>query len=109
MTRLVVYYDDRCGLCCALRDWIGRQAQLLPVECRPKSAGENDLVVEADTGEVWSGDSAWLMVMWALRDYRSWAYRLASPWLLPTARAAFAKLSEYRGPISCRLGLTANG
>jgi hypothetical protein len=66
----------------------------------------DDLVVIADTGEMWSGDSAWLIVLWALADYRHWSYRLASPLLLPTARAAFAKLSAYRGTLSCGLGLS---
>ena len=62
-----------------------------------KQHDDDDLVVVADSGEVWAGDSAWLMVLWALADYRQWSYRLASPMLLPTARTLFAKLSEYRG------------
>jgi predicted DCC family thiol-disulfide oxidoreductase YuxK len=37
MNALVVYYDARCGLCTAVRDWIGRQRQLVPLEFRPKS------------------------------------------------------------------------
>jgi hypothetical protein len=36
MTRLTVFYDARCGLCCAARDWLGRQPQLVPLDCRPK-------------------------------------------------------------------------
>jgi hypothetical protein len=89
-----------------MRDWIGRQRQLIPVDCQPKPDAQEDLVVQADSGEVWSGDSAWLMVLWALADYRRWSYRLASPGLLPTARRVFAELSAYRCAISCQLGLT---
>lgn len=107
MTRLTLLYDARCGLCCALRDWIGRQRQLVPVDCQPKPDAQVDLVVVADSGEVWSGDGAWLMVLWALADYRRWAYRLASPALLPAARRVFAEISAYRGAISCHLGLAA--
>jgi hypothetical protein len=103
--RLTVFYDARCGLCCAVRDWIGRERQLLPVTCVPKQESMDELVIVADTGELWSGDSAWLMVLWALADYREWSYRLASPLLLPTARATFARLSRYRGSLSCSLGL----
>lgn len=109
MTRLVVFYDARCGLCCAVREWIARQRQIVPVECRPRPEGadeNDDLVVVADSGEMWCGDTAWLMVFWALADYRAWSYRLASPLLLPTARALFARVSRYRGPLSCSLGLT---
>jgi predicted DCC family thiol-disulfide oxidoreductase YuxK len=106
MNALVVYYDSRCGLCLAMRDWIGRQRQLVPVECRPKSDDIDELVVAADTGEVWSGDTAWLMVLWALVAYREWSYRLADPLLLPTARTFFASVSKYRGSLSCALGQT---
>ena len=88
-----------------MRDWIGRQRQLIPVECRPKSPDMDELVVVADTGEVWSGDTAWLMVLWALVEYRDWSYRLADPLLLPTARTLLrACLDEYRGALSCALG-----
>jgi hypothetical protein len=109
VTKLVVFYDPRCGLCCAVRDWIARQRQIVPVECRPKAdgpAGGDDLLVVADSGELWSGDTAWLMVFWALADYRAWSHRLASPLLLPTARALFARISRYRGALSCSMGLT---
>ena len=54
----------------------------------------DELVVVADTGEVWSGDTAWLMVLWALVEYRDWSYRLADPLLLPTARSFFARVSR---------------
>ena len=101
MTRLIVFYDARCGLCCAVREWIARQRQLIPIECRPKAEDMDELVVAADSGECWTGDSAWLMVLWALADYRGWSYRLASASLLPTSRLFFAKVSKYRGPISC--------
>jgi predicted DCC family thiol-disulfide oxidoreductase YuxK len=109
MTRLTVFYDDRCGLCCAVRDWIAQQRQLLPLTCvaKPREASADELVVTADTGEFWSGDTAWLMVLWALDDYRSWSYRLATPALLPSARATFAILSKYRGTLSCAIGLPA--
>jgi predicted DCC family thiol-disulfide oxidoreductase YuxK len=106
MTRLTVFYDARCGLCAALGDWIGRQPMLVPIDCRPAPDPSDDLLVVADTGEAWAGDSAWLMVLWALSDYRHLAYRLAGPGLLPMARRAFALISKYRGPISCTLGLT---
>ena len=106
MTRLTVFYDARCGLCCAVRDWLSGQRQLVPLECRPKPEGTDDLVVHADTGEVWEGDSAWLVILWALAKYRSTSYRLASPAMLPLCRQVFATLSAWRGSISCQLGLT---
>jgi predicted DCC family thiol-disulfide oxidoreductase YuxK len=109
VTRLTVFYDARCGLCCAVRDWIARQDTFLPLACRPKPDDMDELVVVADSGEMWGGDTAWLMVLWALVDYRGWSYRLASPALLPAARTLFAQLSTYRGPLSCGLGLAPGG
>jgi len=107
MTRLTVFYDARCGLCCALRDWIGRQRMIVPVDCRPSPSSDtsDDLLVVADSGEAWSSESAWVMVLWALADYRHLANRLASPALLPLARRTFAMVSKYRGSLSCSLGL----
>ena len=107
MNGLVVYYDARCGLCCAVRSWIARQRQIVPIECRPKRPEMEDLVVVADSGQMWSGDAAWVVVLWALAEYREWSYRLASPMLLPAARTLFARLSQYRGPLSCTLQLPA--
>ena len=82
VTRLTVFYDARCGLCCAVRNWLARQPQLMPLDCRPKSArgrgeraqrveppragvgpreqgekthtDDDDLVVVADSGEMWT-------------------------------------------------------
>ena len=59
-------------------------AALIPVECHPKPSGRDDLVVIAYTGEMWAGDSAWLMVLWALAEYRGWAH---TPALEPPAAA----------------------
>src|SRR5689334_15328807 len=98
MTSLTVRYDARCGLCCAVAAWIARQPQVVPVICEP-SRDADEIMVTADTGEIWSGDDAWVMVLWALARHRHLAYRLASPALRPTARALFKTLSDYRGSI----------
>lgn len=108
MTRLRLYYDARCGLCTSLVGWLSRQRQLVPIECAPKPPGQTDLAVVSDTGEVWTGDSAWLIVLWAMDEYRDWSYRLARPELLPLARQAFATLSKNRAALSGWLGLTAD-
>jgi len=108
MTRLRLYYDARCGLCTSLVGWLARQRQLVPIDCAAKPPGQTDLAVLSDAGEVWTGDSAWLIVLWALDDYRDWSYRLARPELLPYARQAFATLSRNRGALSNWLGLQAD-
>jgi hypothetical protein len=66
-------------------------------------AGE--LAVVADTREVWLGNHAWIVCLWALRDYRDLAVRLTSPLLLLMAREAFTVVSRNRSALSSMLRL----
>jgi predicted DCC family thiol-disulfide oxidoreductase YuxK len=65
-----------------------------------------DLTVISDQGAVYAGPKAWLMVLWALRQYREWSYRLASPELLPTTRRVVSLISKNRYQIGRAVGLT---
>jgi len=115
MQTLFVIYDDRCGLCTQLKEWLGRQPAYVPLELVAAGSEEalqhfpefpsGELAVISDTGEAWLGDSAWIIVLWALREYRGWAAKLASPLLLPMARQAFAAISRNRSAFSRWLGL----
>jgi predicted DCC family thiol-disulfide oxidoreductase YuxK len=114
MRTLYVIYDDRCGLCTQLKAWLGRQPAYVRLQLVAASEAARDLfpslppgelAVVSDAGETWLGDRAWIMVLWALRDYRSWAAKLASPLLLPMARQAFAAISRNRSAFSRWLGL----
>ena len=114
METLYVVYDDRCGLCTQLKEWLGRQPAYVRLQLVASSEAARDrfpslppgeLAVVSDSGETWLGDRAWIMVLWALRDYRSWAAKLASPLLLPMARQAFAAISRNRSAFSRWLGL----
>jgi hypothetical protein len=67
------------------------------------AAGE--LAVVSDRGDVWLGNHAFIMCLWALRDYRAWAQRLVSPLLRPMARQAFEAVSHNRKNISWLLRL----
>ena len=60
---------------------------------------EKELLVIDDQGGVYRGDAAFLMCLWALRKYRGWALRLATPALHPVARRAFKWISTHRGKI----------
>jgi predicted DCC family thiol-disulfide oxidoreductase YuxK len=117
---LYVLYDNRCGLCAAIKDWLLRQPKLVGLVMVATQSAEaarllrgsppplpDELTVISDTGCVWRGDHAWVMALWALQDYRGWANRLSKPALLPLARRAFATLSNYRGTISACFGLKA--
>jgi predicted DCC family thiol-disulfide oxidoreductase YuxK len=115
---LFVMYDARCGLCSAIRDWLLEQPKLVGLALLPAGSdaavrmlrgipppSPDELVVVSDTGAVWRGNHAWVVVLWALRNYRGWARRLSSPALLPAARRIFATLSGSRAMISSCLGL----
>jgi predicted DCC family thiol-disulfide oxidoreductase YuxK len=115
VTSLMIVYDADCGLCTRTKEWIGRQEPFVGIgfvasgspEARSRfpqlPAGE--LAVVANTGEVWVGNRAWIVCLWALRGYRNLAFRLTSPLLLMMAREAFVVLSKSRSALSDMLGL----
>ena len=114
MKRLTILYDMHCPLCRRCRVWLERQPAFVPLvflplqssetACRFPGIGklhpEKEIVVISDTGDVWQGGSAWVMCLWALREYREWAQRLAHPVLLPLARRACELVSENRHKLS---------
>lgn len=114
MEKLYVLYDPRCELCRRLKEWLlaqrswiglcvvaagSAQAQQLFPEL-DRLASTDDLVVISEAGEVYKNDNAWIMALYALEEYREWAYRLAHPLLLPLARQAFAAISRNRHVLS---------
>lgn len=110
MQKLYVLYDPKCELCCRLKNWILVQrswiglALLEAGSAKAKKlfpeleqiATENDLAVVSDEGAVYLNDRAWIMVLYAMVEYREWAMRLTNPVLMPLARQAFAALSKNR-------------
>jgi predicted DCC family thiol-disulfide oxidoreductase YuxK len=110
MEKLYVLYDPKCELCCRLKNWIlvqrswiglavveqgSEKARRLFPELH-RIAGKEDLAVISDEGAVYLNDRAWIMVMYAMVEYREWASRLTHPLLMPLARQAFAALSKNR-------------
>jgi len=114
MTKLYVLYDPKCELCCRLKNWILVQRSwigLAVVEQGSEKAKrlfpeldqlatKEDLAVISDEGAVYLNDRAWIMVLYAMVEYRDWAARLTHPLLMPLARQAFAALSRNRHLIS---------
>lgn len=114
MRSLSVLYDADCEICRRLRVWLAQQPGYVPLLFVPLQSPDlasrfpgveglrpsAELVVISDAGEVWFGGHAWVTVLWALREYRSWTLRLAHPSLLPLARRACALVSENRHTIS---------
>jgi predicted DCC family thiol-disulfide oxidoreductase YuxK len=114
MEKLYVIYDPKCELCCRLKNWILVQRSWIGLALVQQGsekakrlfpeldqiAGKDDLVVISDEGAVYLNDRAWIMVLYAMVEYRGWAERLTHPLLMPLARQAFATLSKNRHTLS---------
>ncbi|MEV4510506.1 DUF393 domain-containing protein [Dactylosporangium sp. NPDC049525] len=110
ITRLTVLYDAGCGLCRTARAWLASRAQLVPLEFVAAGSDEArrrypaldaaetlaDITVVADDGGVYTGDSAWIICLWALDGYRGLAARLSRPDLRPTARRVVEAAAALR-------------
>ena len=120
MTELTIFYDLRCGLCCQVKAWMLRQRaylklsflpfdspmalQVLPELPELDPAGQ--IVVYANTGEVYQGAEAWITCLWALRNWRGWARRFSRPEWHPMAHTLCDLISGNRLKLSKLLRLT---
>jgi len=110
MKCLYVLYDSQCELCVRCRDWLMKQAALVPLvfvalrseKMRKRFPGidalkpSEQLLVVSDNGSAYRGAYAWIMCLWALRNYREHAHRMSHPILLPFARIVCELLSRNR-------------
>jgi predicted DCC family thiol-disulfide oxidoreductase YuxK len=110
MHTLTLFYDARCGLCSRVRQWLCTQPAYVRLEFLPYDSAEaarrlpairhlhadQEIVVMADTGEVWQGAGAWVLCLWALREYRGWSARLATPAMQLMARKVVHWISQNR-------------
>jgi predicted DCC family thiol-disulfide oxidoreductase YuxK len=110
MRELTVLYDPQCGLCRRAQCWLLGKPKYIELVFVPACSAEarsrypqldhdlslTDLTVISDAGAVYWGPKAWLMCLWALRNYREWAIRLSSPELLPTAKRVISTISQNR-------------
>jgi predicted DCC family thiol-disulfide oxidoreductase YuxK len=115
MRSMTVLYDQACALCVRCRAWLEGQEQLVPLDfvaCQSREAQDRygavpwlgeELVVVSDEGAVWAGPAAFLMCLWALKDWREWSWRLSGPELVPLAERFFHAISSRRGRIAAIL------
>jgi predicted DCC family thiol-disulfide oxidoreductase YuxK len=107
---LYVLFDAECALCQRCTQWLARQSAYIRLVFIPLQSPNlsrrfpgiealkpaEQLLVVSDGGAVYRGASAWIMCLYATRDYREWSQRLAAPALLPWARRVCELLSEHR-------------
>jgi predicted DCC family thiol-disulfide oxidoreductase YuxK len=118
MKRLTILYDASCGLCHTLKMWMLQQDTFCELEFLASSSpfarsryptlakvNPTQLIAIDERGAVYRDDRAWIMCLYALRDHRAMALRLAAPTLQPLARRAWALVSRNRKQISGMLAL----
>ena len=119
MEALFVFYDGECGLCSKARTHLAGMAQHVPLifvsyqDLRLQAVfpevelldPDQQVIAMSDTGDIYRGDSAWITILWALRDYRRWAFLLARSAWRHQAKAAVHYLSLTRRRLSAGLGL----
>ncbi|MFJ9039183.1 thiol-disulfide oxidoreductase DCC family protein [Streptomyces sp. NPDC102406] len=108
--RLTVLYDAECPLCTFARGWLSRQRQLVPLEFVPAGSEEarrrfpgldhsatlSDITVIGDGGQIYRGPAAWIVCMWALREHRATAHRMATPAGMKVAKQVVLGAAKYR-------------
>ncbi|HEY1050219.1 MAG TPA: DUF393 domain-containing protein [Prosthecobacter sp.] len=119
MSTLTIFYDAHCGLCSRFRRWMLEQPAYVRLDfvaydspqalrrCPdlPRMRADQEIVVMGDDGSLWQGAAAWVTCLWALREYREWSLRLASPGMLGLARKAVHWISGNRIGLSRLLRL----
>lgn len=119
---LYVLYDARCGICSRVRAWMQQQPAYVALAFvaagserarrlfpdLDHDADPRELVVITNEGAVYVDDAAWLLCLWALADYRTWAFRFARGPLRPLARVAWQLLSENRRELARILALRSD-
>ncbi len=122
MKTLTLFYDAHCGLCSQFRQWLCSQPAYVSLDFVPYDSPEaarrlpgiqhlradQEIVILADTGEVWQGAGAWVMCLWALREYRPWSARLAAPAMQGVARQVVHWISRNRIGLSRLMGFKSD-
>ena len=111
---LTVFYDSRCGTCRRCRNWLDKQPKYFEVrftDFRSDKARRilpgidkldpaKEMVAMSDSGGIYRGAGAWVMCLYATKNWRAWSLRLASPALLPHAERFYKMISDNRYRIS---------
>ena len=111
---LTVFYDRECGMCCTIRKWMTSQPAYVPLNFIALQSDkarkvcpnldnynpEAEIVAMGDEGHIYTGGKAWVMCLWALRDYRELSLRLGSPLFLPLAKRVCNLVSRNRMRLS---------
>ncbi len=122
MKQITVLFDASCGLCQNATRWLESQPKFVPLDFMAQQDPERsarfpglrvaydesqrpeELVAIDDQGGVYRSTDAYLIILWALRDYRGLSRTLASPALRPLVRRAFHRVTQHRHRLSKLFG-----
>jgi predicted DCC family thiol-disulfide oxidoreductase YuxK len=112
MQRLTILYDAHCGFCVRVRQWMSRQPSYIELTFMAADGAAAaaaypslrrevaEMIAIDDEGGVYRGTDAYLIILWALQEWRGLALDLAAPAFKGLARRAFAVLSGSRKGLS---------
>ncbi|MEP4079186.1 thiol-disulfide oxidoreductase DCC family protein [Haloferula sp.] len=114
MKALTIFYDPACGVCSRFREWLERQPMWIPAEFigyqTPEAEqrfpgigrvkADKECVVLAEDGRWWQGADAWIVCLWATREFRLWSNRLAGPVFRPVLGNVVHLISSNRLTLS---------
>ena len=123
MRALTVLYDARCEFCRGAKAWLGRQSTFVPLHfvavgsaaarqqfpALDQDRASDEITVIGDDGSVYRGAKAWIMCLWALREYRDQAAALSTPAMMPLARRFVGWVSKNRGHLGPAGRVLASG
>jgi predicted DCC family thiol-disulfide oxidoreductase YuxK len=110
MRSLTVLFDPGCALCRGARAWLEGQKKYVSLEFVGAGTAEarrrfpeldpastlKEITVVDEGLRVYRGEKAWLMCLWALREYRQTSLRWSRPDRLSYARRFVAWVSRHR-------------
>lgn len=114
MNSITIFYDERCGFCRFCRAWLEAQPKYVAMRFVPRDAEEvgrrwpavaalqdaDEMLVLDDRGGLYRGEKAYIVVLYALREWRSLSLRLAQPMWRGLARRAFRMAARNRYRLS---------
>lgn len=114
MQRLTILHDPDCAFCRRCVEWLKEQRQSLELEFLPVDSAlvlkrfpelktallKSELTVVDDEGGVYYGENAYVICLYALRDYREWSVRLSRPGARPFVRKALHAVTQHRHTLS---------
>jgi predicted DCC family thiol-disulfide oxidoreductase YuxK len=114
MNSITVLYDASCAFCRRCVAWLQNQPHFLKMIFIPSQSEEarylypglsrehtaNELTVVDDSGGVYYGERAYLMCLYALKEYREMSVRLSAPAVAPFVKRAFGALTSSRHTLS---------